>query len=130
MPKKLSITDLLAQKEQLKKKEIRKQDLYIQSLDAEITIQEPSLALATEALAMAQDDARSEMADVHVVYNCVIEPNLKDPELQKQFGCVEPIDIVGMIFRPGEIAAISGHALQLAGYGQGVTKVAKEVKNG
>jgi hypothetical protein len=129
MTKKLTITELLAQKEQLKKKDKRTQALHIDSLDAEITIQEPTRELAIEALEMAQDDVRSDKADPHIVYHCVIEPNLKDAELQKAFGCVEPTDIVGMIFRPGEIAAISGHAMQLAGYGQGVTKVTNEIKN-
>lgn len=129
MGKKLTIQELMAQKETLKKKKHRTETLYIESLDAEIVIQEPSRALALEAIEMASDDTRSDKADAHVVYNCVIEPNLKDASLQKEFGCVEPTDIVDMIFRPGEIAAISGHALQLSGYGKGVTKVDKELKN-
>ncbi len=129
MSKKLTIKDLLAQKEQLKKKkELRTQELYIESLDADITIQEPSRALALEALEMAQE-GKSDEADVYIVYHCVIEPDLKDKELQKEFGCVEPTDIVTMIFRPGEISAISGFALQLAGYGQGVRKVDRDLKN-
>jgi hypothetical protein len=129
MAKKMTIADLIAQKEQLKKGKSRTQTLYIESLDAEITIEEPSRAIVLEALEMGQDDTRSDMADVYVVYHCVIEPNLKDARLQKEFGCAEPTDIVGMIFRAGEIGAISGHALQLAGYGQGVKKVDDDIKN-
>lgn len=129
MAKKLTISDLLAQKEQLKNKQQRRQMLYIESLDAEITIQEPSRAIALEGIGMAQDPSTSDKADVYIVYHCVVEPNLKDAELQKSFGCVEPTDIVEMIFRPGEIAAISGHVLQLAGYGNGVSKADEELKN-
>lgn len=129
MSNKLTIKDLLANKEQMKdKKKQRAQDLYIESLDAEITIQEPSRALALEALEMAQA-GKSDEADIHLVYQCVTEPDLKNKELQKAFGCVEPTDIVSMIFRSGEISAISGFALQLAGYGQGVVKVDRELKN-
>lgn len=129
--KRLTIKDLLAQKEQLKmgSKKRRNQTLYVESLDAEVVIQEPSRDVALEILEMAKDDEKREMADVHLVYHCVTEPNLKDEELQKQFGCVEPTDIVHDLFRIGEIAAISGHALELAGFGKGISKVDKEIKN-
>lgn len=129
MAKKLTITDLIAQKEKLKQKKQRTIKLYIESLDAEVVIQEPSRALALEALEMAHDDSRSEIADPHLVYHCMIEPNLKDAELQKAFGCTEPLDIVDMIFSPGEIGAIAGHAMQLANYGKGVKKLDEEIKN-
>jgi len=129
MGKKLTITDLIAQKDKLKKKKQRQMTLRIESLDAEIVIQEPSRAFALEALEMAQSDTDSDKADAHVVYHSVVEPNLKDPELQKKFGCAEPIDIVDMIFRPGEVSAISGHALELAGFGKSVKKVDHELKN-
>ncbi|NBI30899.1 phage tail assembly chaperone [Chengkuizengella marina] len=129
MSKKLTIADLLSQKEQLKKRKKRTMTLYIESVDAEIIIEEPSRAFAMEALEMAQDDKRSDQADTHVVYHCVVEPNLKDKELQKQFGCVEPTDIVDIIFRPGEVSTISRQVLELAGYGQGVQKVDREIKN-
>ncbi|MFD2614498.1 phage tail assembly chaperone [Paenibacillus gansuensis] len=129
MGKKLTITELIAQKEQLKQKTKRTLTLHIESLQGEIVIEEPSRALALEAIEMAQDDMKREMSDPFVVYNCVIEPNLKDPELLKAYGCVEPTDIVDMIFKPGEIGAISGHALQLAGYGDGVKKMITDLKN-
>ena len=76
---------------------------------------------------MAQESA--EKADAYNVYHCVGEPNLKDKELQKEFGCVEPTDIADMLFKPGEVASISGHCLQLAGYGNGLQKVSSDIKN-
>jgi hypothetical protein len=129
MSKKLTIAQLLERKESLKQRTQRKQTLYVESLDAEIVIQEPSRSLAIEGLEMTQDAATSEQADLHLVYHCVIEPNLKDAELQKAYCCAEPTDIVAALFLPGEIGAISGFALQLAGYGgKGVTKVDAELK--
>ncbi|BBI32488.1 phage tail assembly chaperone [Cohnella abietis] len=128
MSKIVTIQQLLEQKEQLKKKQKRKQRLFIESLDGEIVIQEPDRAIALEGVEMAQGD-RADYADVHIAYHSVIDPNLRDPELQKAFGCSEPTDIVNLIFRAGEITAISGHALQLAGFGQGVRKVDETVKN-
>jgi len=129
MGKQLTIADLLAKKEELKKGNRRTASLYIASLDGEITIQEPERSVALEALQMAQDDSRSDKADPYLVYHCVVQPNLKDQQLQKEFGCVEPFDIVDMLFRPGEIQAISGHALKLAGFGEGVRKVDEIIKN-
>ncbi len=129
MSKPLTITELIAQKEKLRNRKKRTQTLLIESLDSNIVIQEPDREIALEALGMSQDDSKSNMADVHVVYHSVIEPNLKDTKLQQEFGCVEPTDIVSMIFLPGEIDAISGHALQLAGYGKGVRQVDNELKN-
>ncbi|ASJ54861.1 hypothetical protein BP422_15575 [Brevibacillus formosus] len=129
MSKKITIADLIAQKEQIKKRKAKTITLYVESLAGEITVQEPSKAIATEALIMVHDEAQSEMADHHLVYHCVSEPNLKDASLQQAYGCVEPIDIVSIIFRPGEIASIGGLALQLAGYQVGVRKVDTELKN-
>lgn len=129
MSQKLTVKDLLDRKEQLKGRKKRRATLYVESLDGEIEIEEPSHAITLESLEMAQSGGESDRADKHVVYHCVVQPNLRDPELQKAFGCAEPVDIVELIFRPGEIAAISGHALQLAGYGQGVRKIDDQVKN-
>lgn len=127
--KKLTVAELLVRKEQIKNKKAKTITLYVASLDGEIEVQEPSREVATEALTMAADDTKSDFADIHVLYNCVTVPNLKDEQLQKEFGCVEPTDIVSMLFLPGEIASISGHALQMAGYGSGVKKVDAEIKN-
>jgi hypothetical protein len=127
MSKPLTITDLLKQKEQLKKKQKKTATLYVESLDAEIEIEAPDRALFIELVnkAVSGDDT----ADAYAVLQCVKSPNLKDENLQKEFKCLTPIEIVDKIFEPGEIAAISGHAMELAGYGKGVTKVEKEIKN-
>lgn len=124
MSKPISIADLLERKDQLKNKKNQTKTLYIESLDSHIVIQKPSRALVNEALSMDGDKA-----DEHIVYNCVIKPNLKSADLQKGFGCVEPTDIVDMLFEAGEVTAISGHSLQLAGYGNGLKAVDKEIKN-
>lgn len=129
MSKKITIADLIEQKEQIKKRKAKTMTLYVESLDGHITVREPDKSIAVEALTMAHDDTRNEMADPYLVYHCVIEPDLKDASLQQAYGCAEPIDIVTMLFRQGEIAAIGGHALHLAGYQVGVRKVDTELKN-
>nr|WP_285842874.1 hypothetical protein [Metabacillus litoralis] len=77
---------------------------------------------------MVNDDAQAAKADPFMVYNIVVEPNLKDPNLQKEFGCVEPDDIVEKLFESGEISNIAQIGMELAGYKSGVKKV-NDLKN-
>jgi hypothetical protein len=81
-----------------------------------------------EAFQMANDENQSGKADTFMVYNIVVEPNLKDSSLQKEFGCVEPTDIVEKIFESGEISNIATIGMELAGYKSNIQKV-KDLKN-
>lgn len=127
MSKIITLKELLDHKEKLKNKKSRTADLYVKSIDAEITITSPSSALITEAQGEGEHDASR--ADAYIAYHCITAPNLKDADLQKEFACVEPLDIVGMIFLPGEVSAIASEIMQLAGFGSSVSKVGKEIKN-
>ncbi|SDZ19381.1 phage tail assembly chaperone [Tindallia californiensis] len=126
--KKVTINDLLEKKDVLKNKKHRKQNIYVPSLDGKIVIQEPSREICAEALEMA-NDGDVYRSDAHVVYNCVVDPNIKDESLQKEMGCVEPTDIVDILFNAGEVASISGHCMEMAGYGSGIKKLDDELKN-
>lgn len=122
---KLTLKDLIARKEQMleAKKTPKRQDLFVKSLDGVITIEEPTRALVIEAQEMGSDSS-----DAYMVYQCVVEPNLKDTELHKEFGCVEPLEIVDKLFAAGEVVSISKQCLELGGYVDGVT-VADTLKN-
>ena len=126
--KKLTVTDLLKNKEQYQVNKDVKEELFIERLDSSITIKKPERSLCLEAFELANDKNRVGESDVFMVYNIVVEPNLKDAQLQKEFGCVEPTDIVSKIFEAGEIVQISKAGLDLAGYTKGVNKV-KDIKN-
>lgn len=123
--KKLTLTDLLKDKEKYHVKDDVTEDLFIPRIDAIITIRKPERSLCIESFQMGRDD---EDGDVFLVYNTVVEPNLKDSDLQKEFGCVEPSDIVEKVFEAGEIVKIAQAALDLAGYTDSVSKVA-DLKN-
>ena len=127
MSKKLTITDILAQKEAAKQKKLAQQTLFVKSLGAEITIQEPTKALILEAASL------EEQSDSHIIYHCTIEPNLKEnhKELMEHFGCATPYEIVDCLFKPGEAQEIAQHIMALAGYatkGANV-KIVNEIKN-
>lgn len=121
---KVTLKDLIARAEQSKadKKELRQ--LYVASLDGTITIIKPDRAMVLEAMDMGNE----EDGDRYLVYNCVVEPNLKDKDLQNAYKTVSPLDIVDKIFDPGEVASISKEIVRLAGYIDSV-KVVDDIKN-
>lgn len=123
-PRKVTLEALLARAAKAKtvKKETR--ELYVKSLDGTVTIEKPDRAVCLEAL----DMDNSEEADVYIVYNCVVNPPLKDKALQEAYGVVSPMEVVAGVFEPGEISAISKECLVLAGYIDSV-KVIDEIKN-
>jgi hypothetical protein len=126
--KKLTLTDLMKEKEKYQVKDNVTEEFYIERLDASITIRKPERSLCIESFQMAHDPNQVEKADAYIVYNVVAEPDLKDLQLQKEFSCVEPMDIVEKLFEPGEIALIAQAGMELAGYTKGLTKV-KDLKN-
>ncbi len=119
---KVTIKDLIAKKDLFDSRKNKTTELLITSLEGTITIRKPSRELCLDALEMDKS------GDQYLVYNCVTEPNLKNEELQNEFGCVSPMEIVEKIFEPGEIASIAKACVELAGYGDSV-KVVDEIKN-
>ena len=120
---KITLQELIRRKEQMleSKRQPKTATLYIKSLDGTITIESPAAALARDAQEMDNGDA-------YMVYSCVTEPCLKSKELQTEFGCVDPMEIVDKVFEAGEIPQIAVECLKLAGYVDGV-KVVNEIKN-
>lgn len=118
--KKLTLADLIDKKEQYQLKTDVKEDLFLEQLNATVTILKPERPTVLDSVESESDEL--------LVYDMVIEPNLKDKELQKAYGCVEPIDIVSKIFDPGTIKGIAQAGLKLAGYDSKVSVVA-DLKN-
>ncbi|RKD26683.1 hypothetical protein BEP19_15865 [Ammoniphilus oxalaticus] len=123
---KLTVADLIKDKEKYQVKDDVTRELFIPRLGASITIRKPERSLCIESIQMGNGDDRD--GDVFLAYSTIAEPNLKDPELQKAYKCVEPTDIVLKIFEPGEIPKIAQLALDLAGYGEQI-KVVEDLKN-
>ena len=117
---KLTLAELLRRKEQMidSKKTKKTLDLYVSSIDAIITIEEPDGALCRDA-----NDMEPGEGDKYMCYECIKEPNLKAKDAQEAFGCAVPMDIVDVIFAPGEIPQIAIECMKLAGYMGGVEAV-------
>lgn len=120
---KLTLKDLIAKKEQVLNGKKKTRDLHIKSLEGVITIEKPSIETVIDATKI--DDGVE--SDKYLVYNCIIEPNLRDKELQKEYGCIEPTEIL-KIFADGEISSIAKECMNLAGYG-GSVSVVDDIKN-
>ena len=128
MTKKLTLTDLIKDKEKIQPKENVTQELLVDRLGASVTIRRAELSLVVDTTELARDDEFEGNSDEFFVYNIIVEPNLKDKELQEAYGCAEPTDIVSKVFEIGEITSIAQAGMKLAGYSAGVT-VVDDLKN-
>lgn len=106
----VSINELIAKREEIKAR--KSQKLTIQTSIGEVVAKKPTTLLMTEALGLDGDN------DEYIVYNCLVEPNLKDKDLQQAYDCSEPMDIVGKLFEFGEIKAISDVLIKSVGVGK------------
>lgn len=122
MAKKITIKELIAKKDELKNKKDETKELYIKSLDANITIRKPDKALCMDAMDMGLKGG-----DEFMVYHSVIDPKLKDKDLQSAYECVSPMEIVEKVFEIGEISLIAKECISLAGFTDSV-KVIDEIK--
>lgn len=123
--KALTLDDLIAKKAELaeKKQQQKTKQLYIESLDSLITIKAPSRYIVIDANEKDEADAQ-----VHLIYNSVVEPNLKSPELHKAFDCEgHPVKIVEKIFADGEIPTLAMQCITFAHEGNSVVDLS--IKN-
>ncbi len=121
----VTVAELIAQRDQIKNK--RKETYDLDTSIGTITVRQPSLKLIEEVMKI---EGGGRQTDIELIYESVIEPNLKDKELQKAYGCVAPSDIVPLLFKTGEIGSIASAIMRCAGYGKSIeTRVHETVKN-
>lgn len=104
----VSIADLIAKKEDIAKG--KKAQYDIETSVGTLTVKKPTQSFISEMLAL------KEKQDEYLILNMVVEPDLRDTQLQKTYECLEPTDIVGRLFDGGEIVAISKAIMKTAGY--------------
>ncbi|WP_196426647.1 phage tail assembly chaperone [Lysinibacillus cavernae] len=123
--KRLTLTDLMKEKEKYQVKDDVTETVLVERLGVEVVLRKPEKSLCVDTMKMARDENNDTDADEYMVYNTMVEPNLKDPELKKAYGCTLPTDIVSKIFEPGEISLLSEIGFELAGYKKGGVKAIK-----
>ncbi len=81
-------------------------------------------------MALTKDNTAdmSKMADTQalMIVESMVEPNLKDKELQEHFGVKTPKDLAFKLFQGGDLAALSTKITELSGYGESSIE---EIKN-
>lgn len=100
----LTLDELINKATQKDNKE-RYFELYIRSLDRTIKLRKPDNELILDALDITKDNSHD--GDLHLVYNSIVEPNLKDTKLHSAYGVTRPCEILDKIFKLGEIAKIA-----------------------
>lgn len=117
----ISIKELIEKKEVIEAAKNAKYDLETSA--GVMTVKLPTRADIMEALSLENPDS-------YLIVNAVVEPNLKDSALLKAYGCLEPTDIPEKIFEAGEVNAISGKIMRLAGVSKNIhAEIHEEVKN-
>ena len=120
----VSIAELIANRDQIKNK--RKETYDIDTSIGTITVKQPSVKLIEDVLKIEG----GRQSDIELIYESVIEPNLKDKDLQQAFGCTAPSDIVPLLFKAGEIGSIASAIMRCAGYGKTIeARIHEETKN-
>lgn len=121
---KLTLDELIRRKEQiLAQKEMKKKaELYVESLDAVITVTAPDRETVSDVLDMPTYEQSSYLA-----YQCITEPSMK--AAAKEFGCDIPMNVIDIIFTPGEVEQIAKLTLELAGYKEGQVTQVDAIKN-
>ena len=123
--KKLTLADIIAKKEQILDSKKKVGNIFIKSLDGYIVAEKPDRAL----IADAQEMENGMESNVHIVYNCIVEPNLKDKDIQKEFGVHTPKELLQVIMNDGEIGDVAAELMKLAGYGNTGVELVKDLKN-
>ena len=120
----ISIADLIAKKEDIRRDKKEKYD--IKTSIGTLTVKKPTASLVAETNEL--EDGNEE----YLIINSVVEPDLKEPQLLKAYGCIEPTDIVRKLFDAGEIMALSRTIMSTAGYNAGnlESKLHEDAKNG
>ena len=117
-----TIKELIEKKEAIEAK--KKEKIVLKTSIGDVVAVKPSASLITESLEL--DDGNDE----YFLLNSIVEPNLKDPELQAAYGCVVPTGIISKLFQYGEVKAMSSAIMDKVGAGKKIeTAVYEEIKN-
>ncbi len=120
----VTIAELIGKKDEIRNK---KNALYeLETSIGDIVAKLPTSSTVADAWAMSNTMEGNKF----LLFNCIIDPNLKDKQLQEAYDCLEPTDIVPAIFQVGEISRIASVLMERAGFGGDINyKIHKEVKN-
>lgn len=75
------------------------------------------------------DFSRAYDVNALLVVEGLIEPSLKDKDLQKHFGAATPKELAKILFPGGELSDVAGEITRLSGFTQNDDETEEELKN-
>jgi hypothetical protein len=136
MSNKITFESLMQRAEQRKNDKIKTKEVYNKMLDGNLVIKRIPLTKIVDLLDVL-DGENVKLNDCvelykELIYKCC--PVLQSKELQEEFGCAEPYDIVTEVFEDnvGEISAVAQEILAMYGMAEGkelIKEVEEEIKN-
>lgn len=122
MQKTVKLVDLINKADEIKESKKEYKLVFVNSLNGNIKIKKPSRDICMQAYEM-------ENCDEYLIYESVVEPNLKDKKLHEAYKISNPLDIVSEIFEAGEISNLGVTILKTAGYDEMSVKLVDDIKN-
>lgn len=127
---KLTLSDLLARKEQREKDQTEYKAVYVDCLDGELTLKKISLSRFLDMMGGIDEGtspAEAMRAQAELIYQCC--PLFQKKELQEAYECVEPTDVVFRVL-DDNIMAISQLTAEIQSfYGMDLDDYADALKN-
>jgi hypothetical protein len=124
--KTLTLEQFIAKSLQRENDKIKFKDIYIESLDCDLTFERPTNEDVLEVMdEISENKTVRNCVDVFkkLVYNCC--PFLKEQQLHDAHGVADPIDIVDKIFEIQDILDLGEKLMQLTG----IKDFQEEIKN-
>ena len=124
--KKLTLEELI-NKAKVNENKDEELEIYIERLQATVKIKKPSNELILNSIENSKENPHD--GDLYLLYNSIIESNVKDNRLHEAYNITRPIEILDKIFNLGEIGRIAQIIMETAGYSNNSVKLIDELKN-
>lgn len=128
---KLTLSELLAKKEQRDRDRVEYKSVYVENLGGELEIKKLPLPQFLDKIGDLNDDTgagEAMRAQLDLIYDCC--PVLHSKELQDAYDCIEPTDVVAKVFDDNfsDISLVTAAIFEM--YGMDSSDIVGELKNG
>ena len=120
----LTIAELIERADEIKGKKPKQGRVYLEDLDASVVFREVKASVLDDAMKMDGSDG-----DCYIIAECLVEPQLQNPELLKKYGVVGTVELVKAILKPAAIRFLSRRIVDFSGYTGGTVGMVEEIKN-
>lgn len=103
--------------------------MHVKSLDGVVKVRVPKYNLMMESIDISNKEGEYE-GNLHLLYESIVEPNLKDTRLHEAYNVDRPYDVISEIFSFGEILSMVKNISQSADFNtERVVTLVDDIKN-